>query len=106
MFDCSEEISRFHADLVNLPEATRTAMRERRNTNRDRLKSGLKSANKPTPKEFVSQGSYAMRTMVQHQTNDIDIDDGVYFGFRGFKNLAWCRYVSPFGSGDDPGRGG
>ncbi len=54
-------------------------MRDRRDANRDRLKKGLKSNNKPAPREFVKQGSYAMKTMVQHPDKDYDIDDGVYF---------------------------
>ena len=54
-------------------------MRERRDANRERLKKGLKEANKPSPIGCRSQGSYAMRTMVQDAANDFDIDDGVYF---------------------------
>ena len=38
-------------------------MRDRRNANRDRLKNGLKDEGKPAPREFKSQGSYAMKTM-------------------------------------------
>ena len=54
-------------------------MRKRRNANRDRLKKGLKTNEKPASREFVTQGSYAMKTMVQHPDSDYDIDDGVYF---------------------------
>jgi len=54
-------------------------MSKRRNATRDRLKNGLAKANKPAPIEFRSQGSYAMKTMVQHPERDYDIDDGVYF---------------------------
>src|SRR5205807_1866754 len=28
---------------------------------------------------FASQGSYEMRTMIQHPEKDYDVDDGVYF---------------------------
>ena len=79
MFDCSDDIVAYHNDEVTLPQAERTEMRNRRNTNRDRLKKGLKDGKKPAPLEFVSQGSYAMKTMTQHPTKDYDIDDGVYF---------------------------
>ena len=79
MYDCSDDILAHHNDVVTLPQAERTNMRNRRNVNRDRLKKGLKNSNKPTPREFVTQGSYAMKTMVQHPDNDYDIDDGVYF---------------------------
>ena len=54
-------------------------MRERRDTNRDRLKNGLKNDGEPAPSNFQSQGSYAHHTMVQHPEKDYDIDDGVYF---------------------------
>lgn len=80
MFNCADEVLAFHDDEVTLPQAERTEMRDRRDANRDRLKKGLKDAKKPTPREFVSQGSYAMKTMVQHPEKDYDIDDGVYFG--------------------------
>ena len=79
MFDCSEDMLAHHDEKVTLPEAERTAMCNRRDANRDRVKKGLAKADKPTPYRFKSQGSYAMRTMVQHPDKDYDIDDGVYF---------------------------
>lgn len=54
-------------------------MRDRRNSNRKRVKKGLKDAGKPAPLELVSQGSYAMKTMVWNPELDYDIDDGIYF---------------------------
>lgn len=79
MFDCADDVLAYHDDKVTLPQAERTEMRDRRDANRDRLKRGLKDAQKPAPREFVSQGSYAMKTMTQHRQKDYDIDDGVYF---------------------------
>lgn len=79
MFDCAGDILAYHDEKVTLPQAERTEMRDRRDANRDRLKRGLKDAQKPAPREFVSQGSYAMKTMTQHRQKDYDIDDGVYF---------------------------
>lgn len=79
MFNCSDDVIAFHDEKVTLPQDERTAMRKRRDANRDRLKSRLKEQNKPIPKEFIKQGSYAMLTMVQDPDNDYDIDDGVYF---------------------------
>lgn len=79
MFDCSEDVLAFHADEVTLPEAERKAMRDRRNSNRQRLRDGLKRDEKSPVDEFKAQGSYAMRTMLRHPTNDYDIDDGAYF---------------------------
>jgi len=79
MFDCADDITAYHNQKVTLPQEHRTAMRDRRNANRDRLKDGLKENDKPQPSAFHKQGSYAMLTMVQHEDNAYDIDDGVYF---------------------------
>lgn len=79
MHNCTDEILAYHDDQVTLPQRQRTEMRERRDANRERLKRGLKNGGHPTPREFVKQGSYAMKTMIQHPDNDYDIDDGVYF---------------------------
>ena len=80
MYNCSEDILAHHNEEVTLPQSERTNMRDRRNANRDRLKKRLRNSNKPSPQEFVKQGSYAMKTMVQYSEKDYDIDDGVYFG--------------------------
>jgi hypothetical protein len=79
MFNCSKEITSYHNDEVTLPQAERSEMRDRRNSNRDRVKKGLENNNDPLVEDFASQGSYAMKTMVQHKTKGYDIDDGVYF---------------------------
>ena len=79
MFDCAKDVLAYHNEKVTLPQAEQIDMRNRRDANRDRLKKGLSSAKKPVPREFVSQGSYAMKTMTQHPAKDYDIDDGVYF---------------------------
>jgi|CXWL01.1.fsa_nt_gi hypothetical protein len=79
MSKCANDVLAFHNDEVTLPQPDRTAMRDRRDANRERLKTRLKSDGKSTPQEFIKQGSYAMLTMVQDPDNDYDIDDGVYF---------------------------
>jgi hypothetical protein len=79
MYDCAEDVLAYHDDEVTLPTKEQRAMSTRRNATRDRLKDGLAKAGKPAPIQFKSQGSYAMKTMVQHPENDYDIDDGVYF---------------------------
>jgi hypothetical protein len=79
MYDCAKDVLAHHDEEVTLPQAERTAMRDRRNSNRNRLRKGLSKNGKPAPLEFKSQGSYAMKTMVQHPELDYDIDDGVYF---------------------------
>ena len=77
--DCNTEMRGYHADEVNLSSDDQKEMRDRRDSGRTRLKNGLTKAGHPLPKEFGSQGSYAMRTMVQDDVCDYDIDDGVYF---------------------------
>lgn len=79
MYDTTENIKGFHNSKVSLATAQQEAMKKRRNTNRTRLKDGLKANNKPKPIGSNSQGSYTMKTMVQDSSNDYDIDDGVYF---------------------------
>lgn len=79
MYNSADDVLAFHDDEVTLPQVERTAMRDRRNANRDRLKSRLEEKEKPVPQSFIQQGSYAMLTMVQDSDNDYDIDDGVYF---------------------------
>ncbi|MBU8974789.1 hypothetical protein JI752_001410 [Lysobacter sp. MMG2] len=77
--DCSDEIGKYHDDKVTLRENDRRDMRERRDNGRTRLERGLTEAEHPQPKMVCSQGSYQMRTMVQDDDCDYDIDDGVYF---------------------------
>lgn len=79
MHDCSDDVYAHHDEEVTLPQSHRNSMSARRNANRERLKKGLKDQGKPAPLEFKSQGSYAMKTMVQHPDKKYDIDDGVYF---------------------------
>lgn len=79
MFDTSIEILRFYTKKVALPTPEQTEMRDRRDTNRQRLKLGLEADKQPKPYGMHSQGSYAMRTMIQDADNDYDIDDGAYF---------------------------
>lgn len=77
--DCHSEMKGYHADEVTLSNADQGAMRKRRDNGRTRLENGLTKAKHPLPKYFSSQGSYAMRTMVEDDQCDYDIDDGVYF---------------------------
>ena len=76
----------FHSDDVTLPKKEQKQMRDRRDNGRIRLKTGLKKDNYSLPKSFSSQGSYAMRTMVQDSECDYDIDDGVYFDVNALQN--------------------
>jgi hypothetical protein len=77
--NCDDDIREYHDDEVNIDSATRTKMRDNRNANRDRMRRGLEKQGDPIPNEHIIQGSYAMKTMVQHKDNDYDIDDGAAF---------------------------
>lgn len=79
VFDCGEDMGKFHDDKITLSTDERTEMRERRNTGRRRLEIGLDEEEHPQPKITCTQGSYAMHTMVQDPDCDYDIDDGIYF---------------------------
>ena len=72
MFDCAADVKAFHDQDVTLPSAERDNMRQRRDANRTRLKAGLIRDERPLPIEFVSQGSYRMRTMLQEQGVALD----------------------------------
>ncbi len=77
--NCNPEMVAFHRDEVALSWTQQVDMRTRRDAGRTRLQNGLDTAEKPQPREVRSQGSYQMRTMVQDQENEYDIDDGAYF---------------------------
>ena len=77
--NCNSEITGFHSAEVTLSKAQQDDMRTRRDAGRTRLESGLTTQKNPQPKEKASQGSYQMKTMVQDDDCDYDIDDGAYF---------------------------
>ena len=86
--DCHSEMTNFHRDNVTLGLKQQQQMRVNRNAGRTRLENGLTEAGKPQPKAVHSQGSYQMRTMVQDDDNDYDIDDGAYFASDDLKDDA------------------
>ena len=68
--DCSAEMGKYHSDKVTLQKSDQDEMRRRRDAGRTRLEKGLRRDGHPVPNETASQGSYAMRTMVQDADND------------------------------------
>ena len=86
--DCHSEMTGFHRDNVTLSNKQQGEMRTRRDAGRTRLENGLNEAKKAQPKQVRSQGSYQMRTMVQDDGNDYDIDDGAYFASDDLKDGA------------------
>ena len=79
MKDCNKDIRDYHRDRVALTASQRQELKDRRDSNRDRLRSGLQKNENPAPKRSVTQGSFAMRTVTQEPNNAYDIDDGVVF---------------------------
>ena len=79
MNDCNRDIRDYHSECVALTTDQRLKLKKRRDTNRIRLRSGLARNDDPKPKKSVSQGSYAMRTVIQERGSGYDIDDGVVF---------------------------
>jgi hypothetical protein len=79
MFDYNEQIEAYHDTKVNLPEEIREKLRGHRKANQDRLMENIRDGISVSRSSFVKQGSYAMRTTIQHEENDYDIDDGVVF---------------------------
>ena len=79
MKDCDRDIRDYHRERVALSASQRQELKDRRDSNRNRLRIGLKKNEDPKPKKSVSQGSYAMRTVIQEPDNAYDIDDGVVF---------------------------
>ena len=79
MFNCNKKMKSFYTQHVLLNNEQRKEMRERRDANRKRLSKGLDNLDNPEVAEHISQGSYAMHTMIQDENNDYDIDDGAVF---------------------------
>ena len=70
-------IQAYEAAKVNLSDAVREDLYRKREANRSRLKANLPERVKI--KDFIAQGSMAIRTTIQEETRDYDIDDGVSF---------------------------
>ncbi|MDE0124875.1 MAG: hypothetical protein OXN97_09905 [Bryobacterales bacterium] len=79
MKNCDKDIRAYHREEVALTSIQRGTLKDRRDSNRKRLRSGLEKRRGPSPIGSVSQGSYAMRTVTQEPNNAYDIDDGVVF---------------------------
>ena len=79
MFDCDKDVRDYHREQVALTQSQRQELQDRRDSNRERLRQGLKKNDDPESKRSVTQGSFAMRTVIQEPENAYDIDDGVVF---------------------------
>ena len=79
MKDCHAQVFKYQRKEVKLSNADRDDLKDKADTNRQRLKGGLAFDGKPKPIGMHTQGSYSMKTMIQEEDGDYDIDDGVYF---------------------------
>ncbi|HVU08080.1 MAG TPA: hypothetical protein VHG89_06010 [Verrucomicrobiae bacterium] len=70
-------IQAYEAAKVNLSDAVREDLYRKREANRSRLKANLPERVKI--KDFIAQGSMAIRTAIQEAGGDYDIDDGISF---------------------------
>ena len=84
-YNANDHLVRFHGARVFVNDDALSLARQRRQANRDRLKRGLDAAKEPQALEHVAQGSYAMSTMVQSESESSDIDDGVVFSREALK---------------------
>ena len=85
MVDCSRELEKYWDEKVKLPQDKYNELMKKRDLQIDKLKSNLKSDNFPLPIEFINQGSYAMKTLVQ-QNEEYDLDIGVVFNKEDLEN--------------------
>lgn len=84
MYDCSKEFLKFYQRHVVLPAEQQNHLRKKRRLNINRLKKGLEEYNEEKGTDFKIaeeriQGSMAMHTIVQNDSNDFDIDVGIVF---------------------------
>ncbi len=84
MYDLSEKFNTFYKDYVVLSQAKQNELHHKKELNIQRLKDGLKEYNEENHTsydvaEVNVQGSMAMSTIVQNESNDYDIDVAVVF---------------------------
>ena len=95
MGKCANNIRDFHDQEVKLESSKRKDIYKKAEANQRRIQSELaKEGLKPLG--FWTQGSYAMRTMINRRDNDYDIDVGCYFQpdkIEGINPLALRRKV-------------
>lgn len=84
MYDTSKQFEKFIKDYVVLQGDKQQELRNIKNKNLERLKNGLVQYNKDNNTRYVYaesiiQGSMAMNTIVQNDSNDYDIDVAIVF---------------------------
>lgn len=79
MYDLSSEFKKFYYNEVVLSKDETNNLRKKKNLNITRLKDGLEEYNKDKKTNYkiaetLEQGSVAMATVTQNESNDYDID--------------------------------
>lgn len=94
VYDLHRELNVFHDNDVRLSYDEKSKLAGYRDTNLDRLKSGLDKlgeehgADYAYPIRTCNQGSYATHTIIQHPDNDYDIDIALIFDKNGLPSAA------------------
>ncbi|WP_433746377.1 nucleotide-binding domain-containing protein [Falsibacillus pallidus] len=85
MYDLSSKFNTFYRNCVVLPSEERANLIEKKNLNIRRLKEGMVEYNEEKGTDYklaeepVVQGSVAMYTVTQNESNDYDIDVAIIF---------------------------
>ncbi|MEC5231981.1 nucleotidyltransferase [Bacillus licheniformis] len=84
MFDLETYFNEFYESEVRLSEEEISELRRKKRLNLDRLKDGLKEYNEENETDYklvddIEQGSVAMRTVIQLEENEYDIDVAIVF---------------------------
>lgn len=94
-YNCNKDLLAYHNEKVTLGKSSQDEMRTHRDAGRTRLKNGLNRLERPQPQKIESQGSYSMKTMVQDDAYEYDIDDGIYFKPEDLTTLLGIINLSP-----------
>ena len=79
MINCEKEIKAYWDKKVKLLQKDVNILTGHRDSNMEKLRKRLKEDDFPLYKEEINQGSYSMKTIIQHPKNDYDIDVGIVF---------------------------
>jgi hypothetical protein len=79
MYNYHDPLAAYEAAKVNLPDSVRDDLYIKRKANRERLKKNRPEHIRVNDSHFIPQGSMAIRTTVQEDGCNYDIDDGVWF---------------------------
>ena len=79
MVDCSRELEKYWDEKVKLSQDKYSELMRKRDLQIEKLKTNLSlEPLYPQPTEFINQGSYAMKSLIQ-QDDEYDIDVGIVF---------------------------